>query len=91
MSHRRCVPAAYESWSLAAATSTRSRSTPFADPSPPIIEPADLGRDLAGDWRQIVAQLRETSPQEALDQVYRRVMIHLCNGCFREWIENPAG
>jgi len=62
-----------------------------ADPSPPIIEPGDLGRDLSGNWRQIVAELRNTSPQEALDQVFRRVVIHLCNGCFREWIENPAG
>ena len=62
-----------------------------ADPSPPIIEPGDLRRDLGGDWRAIVAQLRDTSPQEALDQVYRRVVIHLCIGCFREWIENPAG
>ena len=62
-----------------------------ADPSPPIIEPGDLRRDLSSDWREIVTQLRDTSPQEALDQVYRRVVIHLCNGCFREWIENPAG
>ena len=62
-----------------------------ADPSPPVIEASDLRRDLSRDWREIVAALRETSPQEALDQVYRRVVIHLCNGCFREWIENPAG
>jgi hypothetical protein len=61
-----------------------------ADPSPPVIEPGDLRRDLARDWRETVAALHETSPQEALDQVYRRVVIHLCNACFRDWIENPA-
>jgi hypothetical protein len=62
-----------------------------ADPSPPVIEPAELRRDLRRDWREIVAALNDTSPQEALDQVYRRVVIHLCHACFRDWIENPAG
>jgi hypothetical protein len=62
-----------------------------ADPSPPIIEPGDLQRDLRHDWREVVAALADTSPQEALDQVYRRMTIHLCLGCFAEWIENPAG
>jgi hypothetical protein len=62
-----------------------------ADPSPPIIEPGDLQRDLSRDWRETVAALRDTSPQEAMDQVYRRVVIHLCQACFRDWIENPAG
>lgn len=62
-----------------------------ADPSPPIIEPADMRRDLRRDWREIVAALGDTSPQEALDQVYRRIVIHLCRSCFGGWIENPAG
>jgi hypothetical protein len=61
-----------------------------ADPTPPHITPGDLSRDLRSDWREIVAALQETSPQEALDQVYRRVVIHLCNACFGDWIENPA-
>jgi hypothetical protein len=29
--------------------------------------------------------------QEALDQVYRRLVIHLCGPCYRNWIENPTG
>jgi len=62
-----------------------------ADPTPPVIEPGDFRRDLRRDWREIVAALQETSSQEALDQVYRRVIIHLCNACFADWIENPAG
>jgi hypothetical protein len=61
-----------------------------ADPTPPHITASDLGRDLRRDWREIVAALQDTSPQEALDQVYRRVVIHLCNTCFRDWIENPG-
>jgi hypothetical protein len=31
------------------------------------------------------------SAQEAMDQVYRRLTIHLCATCFRSWIESPAG
>jgi hypothetical protein len=62
-----------------------------ADPSPPEIEPGDLVRDYRGDWRAIVAALADISPQEALDQVYRQMIIHLCNECYREWIESPAG
>jgi hypothetical protein len=62
----------------------------LADPTPPILEGSDLTRDYRADWRAIVAALQDISPQEALDQVYRRVVIHLCNDCFREWIENPA-
>jgi len=61
-----------------------------ADPTPPTINPGDLRHDLRRDWREIVAELQDVSPQEALDQVYRRVIIHLCNACFRTWIENPA-
>jgi hypothetical protein len=61
-----------------------------ADPTPPEISAGDFARDYRRDWREIVAALHDVSPQEALDQVYRRVVIHLCNACYREWIENPA-
>jgi len=62
-----------------------------ADPTPPAIDSQELNRNYRADWRAIVAALHETSPQEAMDQVYRRLVIHLCNACYREWIENPAG
>ena len=63
-----------------------------ADPTPPELTTSDLSRrDLRSEWRDLVAELRKLSPQEALDQVHRRVVIHLCNACYREWIENPAG
>jgi hypothetical protein len=61
-----------------------------ADPTPPSFDGDEPLRDYRADWREIVAALKDVSPQEALDQVYRRVVIHLCNGCYREWIENPA-
>jgi hypothetical protein len=62
-----------------------------ADPSPPELSREDLRRDLKREWKELVAELKELSPQEALDQVHRRVVIHLCNVCYRDWIENPAG
>ena len=62
----------------------------IADPTPPTIDEGELHRDYARDWRKIVAELADVSPQEAMDQVYRRFVIHLCNACFRVWIENPA-
>jgi hypothetical protein len=62
-----------------------------ADPSPPELTREDLDRDFKREWRELVAELKDLSSQEALDQVHRRVIIHLCNGCYREWIENPAG
>jgi hypothetical protein len=61
-----------------------------ADPTPPVIDEDDLRRDRRKEWQSIIAALQDTSPQEALDQVYRRVVIHLCNECFGRWIENPA-
>ena len=35
--------------------------------------------------------MRDLSEQELIDQVYRRLTIHLCEPCYRQWIENPAG
>jgi hypothetical protein len=62
-----------------------------ADPTPPELSREVSERDLKRLWRELVAELKDLSPQEALDQVHRRVIIHLCNVCYREWIENPAG
>lgn len=62
-----------------------------ADPTPPQIDEYDLSRDARQEWRDIIAALHDVSAQEALDQVYRRVVIHLCNACYGDWIENPAG
>jgi hypothetical protein len=34
--------------------------------------------------------MADVSAREALEQVYRRLVIHLCNACYARWIENPA-
>ncbi len=64
----------------------------FADPTPPNVSEADLAEtDLQAAIDSLVERLRHMSPQEAMDQVYRRLTIHLCARCYEGWIEDPAG
>jgi hypothetical protein len=30
------------------------------------------------------------SERELMDQVFRRLTIHLCGTCYRQWIEDPT-
>jgi hypothetical protein len=62
-----------------------------ADPTPPTITKEDLERDNAGEIDRLAEAMAGLSEQEALDQVYRRLTIHLCDACYRRWIENPTG
>ncbi|MEW6252869.1 MAG: hypothetical protein AB1716_19705 [Planctomycetota bacterium] len=62
-----------------------------ADPSPPDITAEDLQRDRTAEIERLIEKLRRLSPQEALDQVYRKLTLHLCLPCYSAWIENPAG
>lgn len=58
-----------------------------ADPTPPVLDEADMDRDYKSEINAIVAQLHELSPT---DQTHR-MTIHLCLACHTEWIEKPAG
>ncbi len=62
-----------------------------ADPTPPEFSEEDLQRDPRAELDELLEQLRDVSEREAMDQVYRRVTIHLCTPCYRKWIENPTG
>ena len=62
-----------------------------ADPSPPILDEHYSDRDLLNEIDRLIAEVRELSEQELLDQVYRRKTIFLCLKCYRQWIEDPAG
>src|SRR6516165_9779373 len=62
-----------------------------ADPSPPVVTGEEKPAELRRRIEQLLQQMRELSAQEAMDQVYRRLTLYLCNGCFRPWIENPMG
>ena len=62
-----------------------------ADPTPPTLTAEDLQHDARAEFARLVNELSDLSERELLDQVHRRTTIHLCNPCFRSWIENPAG
>jgi hypothetical protein len=62
-----------------------------ADPTPPTISAADLATDLRQRIESLLQQMQDLSAQEAMDQVYRRLTLHLCGPCYRQWIENPTG
>jgi hypothetical protein len=63
----------------------------FADPTPPSFSVDDLIRDAKAEIRRLLDELGELSAQEAMDQVYRRLVLYLCGPCYRQWIENPTG
>jgi hypothetical protein len=62
----------------------------FADPTPPSIEGNLDARDVGEEIDRIIEQMRHMSEQELMDQVYRRLTIHLCGRCYARWIEDPA-
>lgn len=62
-----------------------------ADPSPPNISPEDSASKLRDRIGDLIAEMRDASEQELVDQVYRRLTLYLCGNCYRQWIENPTG
>ena len=61
-----------------------------ADPYPPVFDERDLAQDVGAEIRRLVAQLNGLDEQQARDQVYLRVVFHLCTACYEDWIEEPA-
>lgn len=63
----------------------------LADPSPPVFTQDDLALDVGAEIRRVTAQLNRLDAEQAQDQVYRRLLFHLCTSCYRRWIEDPTG
>jgi hypothetical protein len=63
----------------------------LADPSPPVFTEADLALDVGLEIQRLLKQLQTVEAQEAQHQVFRRVVLCLCEVCYREWIANPIG
>ena len=63
----------------------------LADPTPPSFSWEDLRRDAGAEIERLLRQMDDLSEQEALDQVYRRLVFSLCGPCYRDWIEKPTG
>jgi len=62
-----------------------------ADPFAPVLEEHGPEYDAGQEIARLVEQMSELSEQEAMDQVYRRMTLYLCTGCYQRWIENPTG
>jgi hypothetical protein len=62
-----------------------------ADPSPPDLDAEEQPEDLRKEIELLLAEMADLSPQEAMDQVHRRLTLCLCVPCYRRWIENPVG
>ena len=62
-----------------------------ADPVPPDFSLQDVLGSSRQELDRLVREMSELSAQDAMDQVYRRLQLHLCLPCYREWIENPTG
>lgn len=62
----------------------------IADPTPPEFTEEDLRRDHRREIERLLAQVEEMSEREAMDQVFRRLTVFLCNRCYQDWIENPT-
>lgn len=61
-----------------------------------IADPTFSGEDqdaaeTSGQLSALFEELKGLSEQEAMDQVFRRVVLHLCTPCYNRWIENPTG
>ena len=62
-----------------------------ADPTGPVIDRPRSAEEIRREIERLVAELNNLSPQEALDQVRRRLTLYLCQPCFHQWIEDPTG
>jgi hypothetical protein len=63
----------------------------LADPYPPVFTEDDLSEDVGREILHLVARMNRLDAQQAQDQVYRRLVFHLCGACYRDWIGAPTG
>jgi len=61
------------------------------DPSPPRIDSTESLESLAADYEALLAEMADRSERELMDQVHRRMVLHLCAACFNVWYERPVG
>ena len=70
----------------------RTRVKDFRDPAQITID--DLLKspeETIAEYEAILAQMRDLSEQEMMDQVYRKMTLMLCRACYEGWIEKPVG
>jgi hypothetical protein len=62
----------------------------FADPTPPVLDEGDGFIDTNSEIADLLDEMKDMSERELMDQVYRRLTLHLCRPCYQIWIEDPA-
>ncbi len=64
----------------------------YAESTAPSLSDADAmsQHEIARQIEQIIREMDSMTRQDLMDQVYRRMTIHLCGQCYRTWIENPT-
>jgi hypothetical protein len=67
----------------------------LADPTPPRFDHNDLqgmtGWEIDAEINRLIDDMKELSERQMMDQVFRRLTLHLCRRCYEPWIENPTG
>ena len=63
----------------------------LADPTPPDLSDSLPPGEISREIDRLIDQMRDMTERELMDQVFRRLTIHLCLPCYRKWIEDPAG
>jgi hypothetical protein len=63
----------------------------LADPTPPRITEKDQDIDeIRRQISELFEKLKDQSEQEVMDQVFKRLVLYLCNTCYGQWIRNPT-
>lgn len=67
----------------------------LADPAPPRLDRDDLqemtGWEIDAEINRLIDDMKDLSERQMMDQVFRRLTLHLCRRCYEDWIENPTG
>ena len=67
-----------------------ARIEAVADPTPPPFGPDSDSEDFNRRFGELMEEISRYSEGELMDQVYRRMTIHLCRLCYQNWIEDPT-
>ncbi len=62
----------------------------FADPTPTTDPDGRETFDPGEEIDRLIRQMEGMSERELMDQVHRRMTIHLCGACYAAWIEDPT-
>ena len=62
----------------------------FADPSPPRMDEKMTSKEIEIEIEDIISSIRNMSERQLMEQVHRKLTVHLCRLCYEDWIEDPA-